>query len=120
MEPLTDRVFRNYVCYGATITFTATFSGWYFWRYSTEGLGFSKLGTNCLFMVIGPLAGNLAIRGWGALQDRWGRRPVLMLATIGTCLSLVPWFFTSPHLPNPYGLTGAVNWLWSRWVPRRR
>jgi MFS family permease len=75
VEPLRDRVFRNYVCYGATIAFTATFGGWYFWRYSTEGLGFTKLGTNCLFMVIAPLAGNLAVRGWGALQDRWGRRP---------------------------------------------
>ncbi|MCJ7543593.1 MAG: MFS transporter [Phycisphaerae bacterium] len=113
VEPLSDRVFRNYVCYGATITFTATFGGWYFWRYSTEGLGFSKLGTNCLFMVIGPLAGNLAIRGWGALQDRWGRRPVLVVATIGTCLSVLPWFFTSRSLPNPPGLIRAVNGLWS-------
>ena len=113
VDPLKDKVFRHYVCYGATITFTASFSGWYFWRYSTEGLGFNKLGTNCLFMVIGPLAGNLAIRWWGALQDRWGRRPVLVVATVGTCLSLVPWFFTSRQLPNPLGLVSAANWLWS-------
>lgn len=113
VDPLTDKVFRHYVCYGATITFTATFGGWYFWRYASEGLGFSKLGTNCLFMVIAPLAGNLAIRWWGALQDRWGRRPVLVIATVGTCLSLVPWFFTSRQLPNPHALTSAVNWLWS-------
>ncbi len=114
VAPLSDRVFRHYVCYGATITFTATFGGWYFWRYSTEGLGFTKLGTNCLFMVIAPLAGNLAIRGWGALQDRWGRRPVLVVATVGTCLSLVPWFLTSTRLPNPPGIIYGVNWLWSR------
>ncbi len=113
VEPLKDKVFRNYVSYGATIAFTATFSGWYFWRHSTEGLGFSKLGTNCLFMVIGPLAGNVAIQGWGKLQDRWGRRPVLVLATIGTCLSIVPWFFTSRHLPNPRPLLDAVNWAWA-------
>jgi hypothetical protein len=114
VEPLRDHVFRNYVCYGATIAFTATFSGWYFWRYSTEGLGFTKLGTNSLFMVIAPLAGNLAVRGWGRLQDRWGRRPVLIVATVGTCLSVVPWFFTSPHLSGPGGLAAGVNWLWSR------
>jgi MFS family permease len=113
VEPLRDKVFRSYVSYGATITFTATFSGWYFWRYASEGLGFSKLGTNCLFMVIGPLAGNLAINGWGKLQDRWGRRPVLVLATIGTCLSLMPWFFASRHLPAPHLLVDAINWVWA-------
>lgn len=113
VEPLKDRIFRSYVLYGATITFTATFSGWYFWRNATEGLGFSKLGTNGLFMVIGPLAGNMAIRWWGRLQDRWGRRPVLIIATIGTCLSLVPWFFASPRLPSPGAFVDAVNWCWN-------
>jgi len=111
LDPLKDRVFRNYVCYGATVTFTMSVAGWYFWRYATEGLGFSKLGTNVLFMVVGPLAGTITANWWGSLQDRWGRRPVLIIATIGTVFSLVPWFFTTRGMTGPAFLTDGINWV---------
>jgi len=99
LSPLKDRVFRNYVGYGATITFTITVSGLFFWRYASEWLGFSKLGTNSLFLVIGPLAATLTARGWGKLLDRFGRRTVLIIATIGTIFSLLPWFIAQPDTP---------------------
>jgi MFS family permease len=111
LDPLKDRVFRHYVFYGATITFTMTVAGWFFWRYATEGLGFSKLGTNLLFMVVGPLAGSVTANWWGTLQDRWGRRPVLIIATVGTVVSLAPWFFTTRDTPYPAFLEDAVNWI---------
>lgn len=110
-EPLKDHSFRQYVIYGATITFSATVSSMYFWRYTTEGLGFSKLGTNALFLVIGPLAGTFAANWWGRMQDRWGRRPVLLIATIGTVLSLLPWFFPTRQTPAPAFLVSALNWM---------
>jgi len=112
IDPLKEKVFRNYVLYGATITFTATFGGWFYWRLATEGLGFSKLGTNCLFMVIGPMAGMIAASWWGRLQDRYGRRPLLIIHTVGTCLSITPWLFASRNLPNPTALLAGVNWVW--------
>ncbi len=112
IDPLRDKVFRNYVCYGATITFTATFAGWFYWRLSSEGLGFSKLGTNCLFLVIGPLAAMMGAIWWGRLQDRWGRRPLLIISTIGTCISILPWLFASRRLPNPAWLLAGVDWAW--------
>jgi len=111
LEPLRDRVFRNYVFYGGTITFTATCAGWYFWRHATEALGFTKLGTNMLFMVIGPVAGTLTAGWWGRMMDRWGRRPVLILGTIGTVLSLVPWIFTWRGIGSPRFVIDAVNGL---------
>ena len=109
LDPMQDMAFRRYVGYGATLTFTMAVAGWYFWRYSTEGLGFSRLGTNALFMVIGPLAGTLTAGRWGSLQDRWGRRPVLMVCTIGATISMVPWFFTSRYVPTPGFLAGGIN-----------
>jgi MFS family permease len=109
LEPLRDRVFRNYVGYGATLTFTMAVAGWYFWRYSTEGLGFSRLGTNALFMVIGPLSGTLMAGWWGRLQDRWGRRPVLIVCTVGATISMLPWFFTSRGLATPGFLVAGLN-----------
>ncbi|MFA6134642.1 MAG: MFS transporter [Phycisphaerae bacterium] len=111
IHPLKDRIFRNFVSYGAVVTFTMTVSGWYFWRYSTEGLGFSKLGTNCLFMVIGPLAGTVTAKWWGRLQDRWGRRPVLILSTLGAAISLLPWFFMSRAVTTPAFLVDTINWI---------
>jgi len=113
-EPLRDRVFRHYVGFGATLTLSTTVGSWYYWIYCMEDLGFGKLGANFLFLVVPPISGILASRMWGRLVDRWGRRPVLVLATIGTTLSIVPWFLVTPDTPAPRALVGAMNWLASR------
>jgi len=111
LEPLNDRVFRHYVGYGAVVTFGMSVGGWYFWLNAMENLGFSKLGANCLFLVIGPLAGMTAARGWGRIIDYWGRRPVLILATGGTILSVMPWFFATTNTPAPHFIAAGINWL---------
>lgn len=111
LDPLLDKGFRHYVGFGATLTFTAVVSGWYFWRYSTEGLGFSKLGTNALFLVIGPLAGTVTAGLWGRLQDRWGRRPVLIVCTVGATVAMLPWFFTSRDIATPACMVHGINAL---------
>lgn len=104
-----DRVFRNYVGFGATITFSITFGSWYYWLYAMETLGLSYLATSMLFLAIGPLAGLVAARGWGKLIDRWGRRPVLLLSTIGTVLSIVPWLFLRHDMTGPAFVTDGIN-----------
>jgi MFS family permease len=93
VAPLRDRAFRSYVLYGGTMVFSLTVAGWYFWLNAMENLGFGSLATNVLFLVIGPLAGILSARLWGRAVDRWGRRPILILSTIGAVVSLLPWFF---------------------------
>jgi len=110
-EPLRDRVFRRYVLYAAIMTFAMTVGGSYYWLNAMENLGFSKLGTNIAFMVIGPLAWLPAARWWGKLIDRWGRRPVLMLATLGTVFSTSGWFFVTRHTMGPAFVRDMVNWL---------
>jgi len=100
LEPLGDRAFRSYVLYGATIAFSLTVAGWYLWLNAMENLGFSNLATNVLFLVIAPGAGVLSARGWGAAIDRWGRRPLLIVATAGSAVGLLPWFFLSPQAPG--------------------
>ena len=114
IEPLSNRVFRSYVLFGATLAFSVTFSGWYIWLNAMDNLGFSSLATNSLFLVVGPLAGVCAARAWGRAVDRWGRRPVLILATIGSGLSIVPWLFVSRQTPAPdFALRGA-SWALSQ------
>jgi MFS family permease len=108
--PLKDPAFRNYVLYGMTMTFSITVGGWFFWRNAMENLGFSSLATNVLFLVLGPIAGIGAVRKWGKAIDRWGRRPVLLICTIGATASLLGWFFAARDLPSPRFVTHAAGW----------
>jgi MFS family permease len=110
-DPLRDRAFRSYVLYGSTMTFSLTVAGWFFWRNAMENLGFSNLATNSLFLVVGPLAGIWASSKWGRAIDRWGRRPVLILCTVGASASLLGWLLIAPEMPCPAFLTRAITWV---------
>ncbi len=111
VEPMKDRVFRRYVLYGSTITLSITIGGNFFVLFCLENLQLNFLATNVLFLVIGPLADMASSMGWGRLIDRWGRRPVLILACLLTVLSPVPWFFATRTTPHPMFLDGALNWV---------
>ena len=112
-DPLKERVFRHYVGYAATMTFTMTLSGIFFWRHSMDGLGFNLLATNLAFMVIGPLADMTSAPVWGRLIDRYGRRPILIIATCGTTFSIMPWLFARPDTPCPASIAAGINWICS-------
>ena len=111
VEPLQDRVFRHYVGFSATVTFSVTLTTSYFWLNVKENLLFSNLASNCLFLVFGPLAAIAVARGWGRLIDRWGRRPALIIGTIGTALCIVPWLFITRYQTAPKWFVDALNHL---------
>jgi len=113
LEPLSDRAFRSYVLFGATMTFSLTLGGWFFWLNAMDHLGFGSLATNVLFLVVGPLGGIWTARLWGRAIDRWGRRPILFLGTIGAMLGLVPWLLIAPDTPGPPILRRIVGWVMS-------
>ncbi|HHH76352.1 MAG TPA: hypothetical protein ENL03_04940, partial [Phycisphaerae bacterium] len=104
-----DKVFRQYVLYGATITFAMTVAAQYFWRHMLENLKIGFVGTDILFMVFGPLIGLLSARVWGKLVDLWGRRPVLIVGTFCTVISITPYFLSSRLTPNPQFIVDACN-----------
>jgi len=109
IDPMKDPVFRRYVAYGATVTFALTVGGQYYWRNSLENLKFGQLGTDMLFLVLGPLAGIASVRLFGRLLDRWGRRPVLVVGTSLIVVSITPYFFATPHTPAPAFVVDSVN-----------
>ncbi|HUT60456.1 MAG TPA: MFS transporter [Phycisphaerae bacterium] len=109
VEPLKNRVFVHYVCYGATITFALTCSAQFIWRNALEYLEFSKLTTQILLLVVSPIMGVVGVKTWGALVDRWGRRPVMILSTFLAVLSISPWLFAKPHMPAPAFVSDSIN-----------
>lgn len=109
LGPLKNAMFRRYVAFGITIGFATSVTGFFFWVYTTETLGFSKLATQILYMVISPILGMIGLQVWGRLLDRWGRRPVLMAGTFMTVFSITPYFFTMPGTPWPAFITTAAN-----------
>jgi len=109
LEPLTDPVFRRYVAYGATTTFAMTVAGPYYWRNSLENFRFGQLGTDMLFVVLGPLAGLVSLGLAGRLLDKWGRRPVLLLGTSLIVFSITPYFFATRYTPAPQFVIDSAN-----------
>lgn len=109
IDPLKDRVFRHYVCYGAAITFSMTCCGWFYWKFASETLGFDALASNVVFMAIGPVAGTLSAPWWGRMIDRWGRRPTLIVSTILMGVCVLPWFIIWRGMPCPQWMVGALN-----------
>jgi len=111
VEPLSDPVFRRYVAYGATTTFAMTVAGPYFWRTLLENYRFGQLGSDVLFVVMGPLSSLASLRLIGRLLDKWGRRPVLMLGTSLIVFSVTPYFFATRYTPAPQFVLDLANYI---------
>ncbi len=101
LQALPDRAFLHVGLYGAAIGFAMAVGGPFYVRNSLDNLQYSKFGSNLVFMICGPLVTLLMVRLWGRLIDRWGRRPVLILATIGVVFSPAGWFLIPAHASTP-------------------
>lgn len=109
VEPFKNRLFRYYVVYWTAFTFTMTVAAWYWWLCAIELLGFSKLAINILFLVVVPLTGIVSSGWWGKAIDRFGRKPILVIAGAGSVINIIPWLIASPNLPNSASLVTAIN-----------
>ncbi len=125
VEPLANRAFRFYAAYAVTMAFATAICMRFVVLLCLESLHFSKLATNGLVLVIVPVCGILLARRWGAMIDRYGRKPVLLVSTVGTILAFVPMLAASGNTPNPQFVADGLNWiassvgqLWGRsdWV----
>jgi len=111
LEPLSDPIFRRYVAYSATTTFALTVAGPYFWRTLLENYKFGQLGSDVLFVVMGPLSSLVSLRLLGRLLDKWGRRPVLLLGTSLILFSIMPYFFATRYTPAPQFVIDSCNYI---------
>ena len=113
LEAMRDRKFIYFAGYGATLSLALHMAGPFFWRNALENIRYSNLGANVVFMGSVSIAGLAMVRIWGRLIDRWGRRPVLILATIGVVFSPAGWLFIPASGPAPLAeVLGGAPWLY--------
>lgn len=114
VEPLRNRRFVHYVSATAMLTFGTALSGPFFIPLCQDVLRLNSTATNLVLTVFGPVGGIVSSRFWGRVTDRWGRRPVMILCTLGTAYAVWGWV----HVP--FNQLGAVDQaLWGfvgRWI----
>ncbi|GAB4454498.1 MAG: hypothetical protein OHK0029_09160 [Armatimonadaceae bacterium] len=95
--PFGDPLFRPFLLFSAGTTFGLGLAAQFFvaWQVGAKGLNHPYLVVQ-LLGVLASLGGLLTTPLWGYLSDKFGSRPVLMIATLATIISPVTWVFTRP------------------------
>lgn len=95
--PLADPNFRAFVTYSAGIVVSQTLAGQFFvaWQLDRGGLNLPYLTVQILGAVASG-AGLATTQIWGYLSDKFGSRPLLQLATMGTVVAPILWILTIP------------------------
>jgi len=112
-EPLRDRAFRHFAGAGATLTFGVALAAPFFGLNCQKQLGMTNLQTMLVMTLCGPVGGLVSCKAWGRAIDRWGRRPILVISTAGTVLSVWGWLLVPPSAPYLAGVVvfwGGIVW----------
>jgi MFS family permease len=113
-EPLADKRFLRFSVFVGILTFAVTLLGQFATLYLLEQAGASNLSVQ-MILVVAPMVGQLLVLGiWGRAADRMGKRPLLILSSIGLVPVAVAWCFVMPgRLWLGYLLSGLGAALWA-------
>ena len=91
--PLANRNFRRFLGFSATLTFATGYVGQFVWLYVFDVMGCSNAQGNLLLVVM-PLIILIACTPfWGRLLDRFGRKPLLVIAGLLIVPGSLGWIF---------------------------
>jgi HEAT repeat protein len=95
--PLADRNFRRFLVFSGTVVVGQGLAGQFFlaWQVDKHALALPYLATQMLGAVAAG-AGLATTPVWGYLADKYGGRPVLMIASWGVLAAPFLWLFTEP------------------------
>ena len=97
-EPLRNAAFLRYSGFVGALTFAVNFLGQFATLFLLEQVGSSNLAVQ-LILVISPMLAQLLVLGvWGRAADRMGKKPLLVVASIGLVPVGIGWCFVTPHL----------------------
>ena len=94
-EPLRDRNFLRFLGFTTTLTFAVGYVGQFAWLFIFDVARMSNTQANAM-LVLGPLV-VLMITGpmWGRLVDRFGCKPILIIAGLLVLPGSIGWIFVS-------------------------
>lgn len=112
--PLTDKRFLRFSTFVGVLTFAVTLLGQFATLYLLEQAGASNLSVQ-MILVVAPMVGQLMVLGiWGRAADRMGKRPLLILSSVGLIPVAMAWCFVMPgRLWLGYVLSGLGAALWA-------
>jgi len=99
LTPLRDRAFRRFLYFSMLLTFCATgLIGHFLQRDLREVVQLDNMTVNLVLLIAPSLGAYAAFGWWGRARDKWGSKPVLIVATI--CIIPLPamWCFVTPQL----------------------
>ncbi|NJL31666.1 MAG: MFS transporter [Phycisphaerales bacterium] len=125
-DPLRDRDFRIFLGYVFTLNLAIGFVSQYIWLNSVKELGMSNLQAQVMIIALPLMVQMIAYPFWGALIDRLGRKPVLLVCTCSIVFGSLGWLAMGPdvvvHLDTSapwqhilWQVTGG-QWSWSTWL----
>ncbi len=118
--PMRNRRFVRFAGSMATLTFGVAMAMPFFWRQCQRQFGLSNLQCMLVMTIASPLGGMVSVKAWGRAIDRWGRRPVMMLAMGGMVFSVWGWLLVPQEMP--YLVAVVVFWggiVWSGFLTAR-
>jgi MFS family permease len=113
-EPFANKQFLRFSLFVGILTFAVNLLGQFATLYLLDQAGASNLSVQ-MILVVAPMVGQLLVLGiWGRAADRMGKRPLLILASIGLVPVAIGWCFVMPgRLWLGYVLSGLGAALWA-------
>lgn len=93
-RPLKDAAFRTLLLFSAAFSAAQFFAAPFYTAYALQNLSLGYVWLQILGGVA-SLAALLAMPLWGYLSDRFGNKPLLILAVLGVTVTPLPWVLTS-------------------------
>lgn len=93
--PLADRVFRRYLGFNMTLTFSLGYVGQFIWLYVFDVVGMTNAQANLMLVGIPLVISMVSVRLWGNLIDKYGRLPVLVVSGLLIIFGGAPWVFVT-------------------------
>lgn len=93
--PVADRNFRRFLAFTFTLTFAIGYVGQFAWLYLFDVVGLTNLRANILLVVIPSVVLMIFTPLWGRILDRFGRKPVLLIAGLLVVHGGAAWVFVT-------------------------